>query len=102
MEHLQYMLSVLAAYIPQIPDLTIDGIFGPATRSAVLAAQQRFGLPQTGVVDYNTWNEIYDQYSGIETASWRDPESFPYTNAIISGTVSSFHFPDSHPVLNRL
>ena len=85
-EHLQYMLSVLAAYIPQIPDLTIDGIFGPATRSAVLAAQQRFGLPQTGVVDYNTWNEIYDQYSGIETASWRDPESFPYTNAIISGT----------------
>jgi peptidoglycan hydrolase-like protein with peptidoglycan-binding domain len=85
-EHLQYMLSVLAAYIPQIPDLTIDGIFGPATRSAVLAAQQLFGLPQTGVVDYNTWNEIYDQYSGIETASWRDPENFPYTNAIISGT----------------
>ena len=85
-EHLQYMLSVLAAYIPQIPDLTIDGIFGPATRSAVLAAQQRFGLPQTGIVDYNTWDEIYDQFSGIETASWRDPEDFPYTNAIITGT----------------
>ena len=85
-EHLQYMLSVLAAYIPQIPDLTVDGIFGPATRSAVIAAQQRFGLPQTGVVDYNTWDEIYDQYSGIETSSWRDPENFPYTNAIISGT----------------
>ena len=85
-EHLQYMLSVLAAYIPQIPDLTVDGIFGPATRSAVIAAQQRFGLPQTGVVNFNTWNEIYDQYSGIETASWRDPENFPYTNAIISGT----------------
>ena len=85
-EHLQYMLSVLAAYIPQIPDLNIDGIFGPATRSAVMAAQQRFGLPQTGVVDYQTWDEIYDQYSGIETASWRDPENFPYTNAIITGT----------------
>ena len=85
-EHLQYMLSVLAAYIPQIPDLTVDGIFGPATRNAVIAAQQRFGLPQTGVVDYNTWDEIYDQYSGIETSSWRDPENFPYTNAIISGT----------------
>ena len=84
-EHLQYMLSVLAAYIPQIPNLAVDGIFGPATRSAVLAAQQRFGLPQTGVVDYNTWDEIYDQYSGIETSSWRDPENFPYTNAIISG-----------------
>ena len=85
-EHLQYMLSVLAAYIPQIPNVTIDGIFGPATRSAVIAAQQRFGLPQTGIVDYSTWDEIYDQYSGIETTSWRDPEDFPYTNAIISGT----------------
>lgn len=85
-EHLQYMLSVLAAYIPQIPNLTVDGIFGPATRSAVIAAQERFGLPQTGIVDYNTWDEIYDQYSGIETASWRDPEDFPYTSAIIGNT----------------
>ena len=85
-EHLQYMLSVLAAYIPQIPDLTVDGIFGPATRSAVIAAQQRFGLPQTGIVNFDTWDEIYDQFSGIESASWRDPENFPYTNAIITGT----------------
>ena len=85
-EHLQYMLSVLAAYIPQIPALTVDGIFGPATRAAVLAAQQRFGLPQTGVVNFDTWNELYDQYSGIETASWRDPEDCPYTNAILTGT----------------
>ena len=85
-EHLQYMLSVLSAYIPQIPSIAIDGIFGPATRSAVRAAQQRFGLPQTGVVDGKTWDEIYDQYSGIETTSWRDPEDFPYTNAILSGT----------------
>ena len=85
-EHLQYMLSVLAAYIPQIPDLTIDGIFGNATRNAVLAAQRRFGLPQTGIVDYNTWDEIYDQFSGIETTTWRDPQDFPYTSAIINGT----------------
>ena len=85
-EHLQYMLSVLSAYIPQIPSVTVDGIFGPATRNAVLAVQQRFGLPQTGIVDYNTWDEIYDQYSGIENTSWRDPEDFPYTNAILTGT----------------
>lgn len=85
-EHLQYMLSVLSAYIPQIPSVTVDGIFGTATRNAVLAAQQRFGLPQTGVVNYDTWDEIYDQFSGIETSSWRDPENFPYTSAIISGT----------------
>lgn len=81
-EHLQYMLSVLSAYIPEIPPLTVDGIFGNATRAAVIAAQKRFGLPQTGIVDFNTWDEIYDQFSGIENTTLRDEESFPYTEAI--------------------
>lgn len=81
-EHLQYMLSVLAAYIPEIPSIAIDGVFGNATRNAVIAAQRRFGLPQTGIVNYQTWDEIYDQFSGIETTSFRDPENFPYTSAI--------------------
>lgn len=81
-EHLQYMLSVLSAYIPEIPPLTIDGIFGSATRAAVIAAQRRFGLPQTGIVDFNTWDEIYDQFSGIENTTLRDETTFPYTEAI--------------------
>lgn len=85
-EHLQYMLSAIAAYIPEIPPLSIDGIFGSATRNAVVAAQRRFDLPQTGVVDAATWDEIYDQYSGIETTSWQNPEDFPYTQSVISGT----------------
>lgn len=85
-EHLQYMLSVLSQYIPEIPDISVDGIFGAATRNAVIAAQRRFGLPQTGIVNYDTWDEIYDQFSGIETTSWRDPEDFPYTSAIINST----------------
>ena len=83
-EHLQYMLSVLAAYIPEIPPLTIDGIFGNNTRNAVLAAQRRFGLPETGVVDAATWDEIYDQFSGIENTTLRNPEDFPYTQAVIN------------------
>ena len=85
-EHLQYMLSVLSAYIPEIPPLTIDGIYGNATRNAVIAAQRRFGLPQTGIVNAETWDEIYDQFSGIETTSWRNPEDFPYTAAVIGQT----------------
>ena len=85
-EHLQYMLNVLSAYIPEIPSVTIDGIFGAGTRAAVIAAQSRFNLPQTGIVNAQTWDEIYDQFSGIETTSWRDPENFPYTSAVISGT----------------
>ena len=86
-EHLQYMLSVLSAYIQQIPPLTIDGIFGPRTQAAVIAAQRLFGLPETGVVDPETWDEIYDQYSGIENISFRNPEDFPYTQALINQTL---------------
>ena len=75
--HLQYMLSVLSAYIAEIPPLNIDGIFGTATRAAVLAAQRRFRLPETGVVDAQTWDEIYDQFSGIENTTLRNGETFP-------------------------
>jgi peptidoglycan hydrolase-like protein with peptidoglycan-binding domain len=79
--HLQYMLSVLSAYISSIPPVTIDGIYGSATRAAVLAAQRRFGLPETGTVGQQTWDEIYDQFSGIENAAFRSQEVFPKTNA---------------------
>ncbi len=75
--HLQYMLSVLSAYIPEIPTLTVDGIFGSATQNAVLAAQRRFGQPETGQVDAETWNAIYNQFSGIETTTLRNGETFP-------------------------
>lgn len=75
--HLQYMLSVLSAYIPSVPPLEVDGIFGPATKSAVEGAQRYFGLPVTGEVDDPTWDEIYDQFSGIENTSLRNAEQFP-------------------------
>lgn len=78
---LQYMLSVLSEYIPEIPPLNIDGIYGPATRSAVLAAQRRFRLPETGTVGAQTWDEIYDQYSGIENTTLRSRETFPQNNS---------------------
>ena len=75
--HLQYMLAVLSEYIPQIPLVTVDGVFGRQTLDAVLAAQQYFGLPETGIVNAATWEEIYDQYSGIENISLRNEERFP-------------------------
>ena len=75
--HLQYMLSVLSEYIPGIPEVAVDGIFGPATRSAVLALQGYLGLPQTGVVDEDTWDELYDQFAGIENISLRGFPEMP-------------------------
>ena len=77
---LQYMLSVLSAYIPEIPPVSVDGIFGQDTRAAVLAAQKRFRLPETGVVGESTWDEIYDQFSGIENTTLRSGETFPQSS----------------------
>ena len=74
---LQYMLSILSEFISAIPPVEIDGIFGPATRQAVIAAQRQFGLEQTGAVDADTWDEIYDQFAGIENAVLRSKENFP-------------------------
>lgn len=74
---LQYMLSVLSSHIPSIPPLQVDGIFGQRTRAAVLAAQRRFRLPETGTVGPQTWDAIYNQYAGIETATFRNGEVFP-------------------------
>lgn len=85
-EHLQYMLSVLSEFIPEIPPLAIDGIYGPATRNAVIAVQKRLGLPQTGQVDFTTWDEIYDQFTGIENTVFRDITDFPYTAALAGVT----------------
>ena len=86
---LQYMLSVLSTYIPYIPPVTVDGVYGSATRAAVLAAQRQFQLPETGVVDANTWDEIYDQYSGIENTTLRSGETFPQAQ---QGAVQAANF----------
>ncbi len=75
--HLQYMLAVLSDFIPQIPSTPVDGVYGQQTKESVLAAQQYFGLPQSAVVNAATWEEIYDQYSGIENLVLRNPETFP-------------------------
>ena len=75
--HLQCMLSVLSEFIPEIPEVEIDGIFGPATRNAVIAAQGYLGLPQTGAVDEESWDEIYDQFAGIENTALRSEVRFP-------------------------
>ena len=82
---LQYMLSVLSENIPSIPPVTIDGLYGPATRAAVLAVQKRFSLPETGTVGEQTWYQIYDQYAGIENTLLRSVENFPGSNAARNG-----------------
>lgn len=76
-EHLQYMLAVISQFVDEVPTLAVDGIFGPATRQAVLGFQRFAGLPQTGVVGAQTWDAIYDQFAGIENTVLSRGEVFP-------------------------
>lgn len=63
--YLQYYLEVVGAYYNNVLPVTITGTFDTATENSVRSFQQVFGLPQTGVVDRETWNWLEDAYLGI-------------------------------------
>lgn len=59
---LQTMLRVLAEQDSRHETLIPDGIYGPATVSAVSRFQRLHGLSATGVTDQNTWETIVSEY----------------------------------------
>ncbi len=58
----QTALRYLSETDKVIPLITPDGVFGPETTEAVLLAQEFFSLPRTGVVDFDTWEVLFDHY----------------------------------------
>lgn len=59
---LQTYLRTLSQEYPGIPELAIDGVFGPQTAGAVLEWQRLCGAPLTGEVDGNTWEKLVEEY----------------------------------------
>jgi peptidoglycan hydrolase-like protein with peptidoglycan-binding domain len=41
-----------------VPALVVDGVFGASTTTAVRLYQQRTGVPVTGVLAADTWEEL--------------------------------------------
>lgn len=62
---IQYYLSVLSYFYPEIPFVQIDGIFGPATREAVQAFQRMVNIPSDGIVGAQTWNNLQRVYYDV-------------------------------------
>ena len=60
---MQSYLNVIARANPSIEILVVDGIFGPRTQGAVREFQRLFGLPQTGIIDRDTWYSIVDEFN---------------------------------------
>lgn len=73
---LQYYLSAIAVFYPQIPNVSIDGRFGSELFKAVLNFQRSFGLIEDGIVGRETWNRIYALYETLSNKIVPD-ESIP-------------------------
>ena len=79
---LQYFLAVVGAYYESVLPIEITGIYDQQTENSVRSFQQVYGLPETGIVDERTWNELYRAYAGIvasvptEDAEWI-PQLYP-------------------------
>ncbi len=62
---MQRYLNVIGQYFTSIPLLTIDGIFGPATKEATQVFQTYFGLTVDGKIGPQTWQQIVNVYDSL-------------------------------------
>ena len=62
---IQEQLNTIAGAYPAVPTVTVDGIYGDATKNAVWVFQGIFGLGQTGIVDYPTLYKIQEIYVAV-------------------------------------
>lgn len=65
---IQYYLAVIGFFDDQIPVVAVDGRFGPDTKNAVIAFQNKYGLTPDGIVGRETWNKLTEVY-GNTTAN---------------------------------
>lgn len=72
----EYLLTVSRFY-PEIPTVTVDGIFGPATESAVRALQGLVGIEPTGQVGPVTWNSLASLYSDVTVGNNKQAGQYP-------------------------
>ena len=85
-EQLQYMLSVLSSFLPQVPDPGMSGIFDNATLNAVRGFQRYAGLPVTGSVGEATWDAIFEQFNSVDITVFDNGALFPGTEDFAEST----------------
>lgn len=77
---LQEYLNFIGNTYTSIPQIAVDGVFGPSTRDAVLAYKSIFGLGNQGIVSSSTWNSITETYRNLAEGSLSSTNQFPGYN----------------------
>ncbi len=78
---IQEYLNVISDTYTEIPKITADGVFGPATANAVRVYQSLFGIEPSGIVASTTWNSIAETYRTLVEGQYGSDTQF-------GGTVS--------------
>lgn len=73
----QRLINFIARAYPDIPTVTVDGVFGPGTRAAVVALQNRFGIPPSGAIGPLTWEGMADLAEDILAGSQTSEGQYP-------------------------
>ncbi|MBR7117245.1 MAG: peptidoglycan-binding protein [Clostridia bacterium] len=78
---LQGYLNYISGVYPEIPRVSVDGVFGESTAEAVRAFNTRFDLPTSPErVNAQTWNAIVNVYDDLYTGSVVREDQFPGYN----------------------
>ena len=59
----QNYLNYLASRMPQLPTVSVDGVYGTSTQTSVIGFQKKYGLPQDGKIGPVTWKKIAQVYA---------------------------------------
>ena len=82
-EVVQYYLSVISYFDPNLPQVYITGTFDENTENAVRLFQEQNGLPPDGIVGRATWNALTVAYG--RTVNSLPPEYLDRANEIYPG-----------------
>ncbi|MBQ4316937.1 MAG: peptidoglycan-binding protein [Clostridia bacterium] len=80
--YIQERINRINTAIPYIPALTVDGLYGSATRNSVSSLQRLFGLTETGNVNENTWLLVNYIYAAVVNGCLPSAQTASIDNSI--------------------
>jgi len=71
-----------------IPRMLPSGVYDAETAASVSVFQRDFGLPETGVVDYDTWIALNEAYDAVIAQTGLSAPIYPFEQTLAGGSVN--------------